>query len=203
MSVIAKLYVSNFAVFGTGSYAELSCVSENALMAAYATEDEDKLFTKYSPWGEIRLHQRAGWAVFNDSKGVHIEPPGQSRQTFYAMMVTDDEAADQTFPGAAAFIRLNCYSKTKFAGDGSRVELREVHDWGKGVSEAIPVGSVRGDRRAVIERLSWKMQVDNPPAEAGFVPGQDYWLVFYDASGMTMRQAIAAAHGHTLTPSAA
>lgn len=194
MSVIAKLYVSKFINFGTGSYVELSCVADNALMAAYAESDEDKLFSRYSPYGEIRLHQRQGWAVFGEWNQGHAELPG-GREMFYAMMLDGGEAGeDPKFPGASAFIRLNCYSTTKFSQDGTRVELREVDR--RKPDPAIPVGSLRDDRRdEVIEKLSWKMHVDNPPAEAQFVPGRDYWLAFYNTQKFDMQQAIAAAHG--------
>jgi hypothetical protein len=187
MSVIAKLYVDTVTDFGTGTYIKLSCIAENDLMAAYATSEEDKLFSKYSPWGEMRLNQRAAFSVFTKSE-EHVQPPGGARPMFYAMLVSKAEVGDKAkFPTAAAYIPVTCYSKTKFAGDGSRVELRESYSY------KAPAEVDWRDRGQVIEKISWKMQVDNPPAEAGFVPGQDYWLVFYDASKFDRDQAISAA----------
>lgn len=190
MSVIAKLYVSKHVPFGTGSYVELSCIAENDLMAAYATTNEDKLFSKYSPWGEIRLNQRANWAVFALDEN-HVQPPGP-RQAFYAILIPVKDTADTALDKAAAAVKLDCCAKTKFAGDGSRVELRETHTWAK--DTATPADFK--DRRVVIEKLSWKMQVDNPPAEAQFVPGETYWLLFYSATTFDMAAALALAHGH-------
>lgn len=194
MSVIAKLTPRAVAEFGTGTFVELGCIADNDLMAAYNPSQEDKLFSRYSPWGEIRLHQRAAWAVFamNDQ---HVEAPGRYK-AFYAVMVPIGEGSAKPARAAAA-IKINCYSKTKFAGDGSRVELREVHDWRKEI-EAIESSDSRygpNGRFAVIEKLSWKMHVDNPPAEAKFVPGQNYWLAFYDADEFDMTGAWNAAHG--------
>lgn len=192
MSVIAKLMVRQAVQYGTGTFVELGCVCDNDLMAAYATSDEDKLFSRYSPWGEIRLNQRSGWAVFTHDADQHVEPPGAGPKAFYVMLLTDEEVSaasgEYGFPGAAAFVKVTCYSKTKFAGDGSRVELREVHNW--------KIGETNYQKRdSVIERMSWKMHVDNPPAEAGFTPGKDYWAVFYDAQSFSQKQAIRAALG--------
>lgn len=192
MSVIAKLYVSKHVPFGTGSYVELSCIAENDLMAAYATTNEDKLFSKYSPYGEIRLNQRAQWAVFTKDE-AHVQPPGPPL-AFYAIMVPAKDTADGAFNKASAAIKIECVAKTKRAGDGSFVELREVYSWAKDTADA-----GYQDRRGVIEKLSWRMQVDNPPAEAGFVPGEAYWLLFYSASTFDMAAALALAHGHTPT----
>lgn len=186
MSVIAKLVVRKVVNFGTGTFVELGCLCDNDLMAAYATSEEDKLFTRYSPWGEMRLNQRSNWAVFTHEEDQHVAPPNTGPRSFYVMLLSEEEAYDVTFPKASAFIKMNCYSKAQFAGDGSRVELREVYGW----NETEP----RNSRINVIERMSWKMHVDNPPAEAGFVPGKDYWVAFYDAAVFDRDQTIAAAH---------
>src|SRR5580698_3636815 len=125
MSVIAKLYAADVRDFGTGSSVTMQCVAENDLMAAYATSEEDKLFSRYSPWGEMRLNQRSGWAVFTSIAEIH--PPAAPRY-FYAMLISLEEAgAEASFDGCAAYIKVDCYSRTKFAQDGSRVELRETY----------------------------------------------------------------------------
>lgn len=188
MSVIAKLMVRNVVNYGTGTFVELGCICDNDLMAAYATSEDDKLFTKYSPWGEMRLHQKNGWAVFSLEE-QHVEPPGPP-PAFYVMLLREDEVGDeQGFKEASAFLKVNCYSKTKFAGDGSRVELRECYQ------KPSDIPDYSRTRDSVIQKLSWKMQVDNPPAEDGFVPGKNYWLVFYDANKFDRDAAIRAAHG--------
>jgi hypothetical protein len=188
MSIIAKLMVRQVTSFGTGAFAELSCVCDNDLMAAYATSEEDKLFSRYSPWGEIRLHQRANWAVFvKDEQHVPAPTPPAA---FYVMLLGEDEVGDdavERFKRASAFLKVECHSKTKFAGDRSRVELREA-------GRKIDPADYRS-REGVIERMSWKMHVDNPPAEDQFVPGQRYWAAFYDAAKFDRDTTIAAAHG--------
>ena len=192
MSVIAKLRVSTLTTFGTGSFVELGCICSNDLMAAYATSNEDKLFSRYSPWGEIRLNQRAQWSVFAKDQS-HVTPPASPEAgAFYAIMLPHEPAMDVDWEKASAYVKINCYEKAKRAGDGSHVELREAYGWAKDTADA-------RDRRAVIEKLSWKMQVDNPPAEEQFVAGRDYWLLFFDAEKFDMHQALAAAHGHVET----
>lgn len=185
MSVIAKLSINNVAVFGTGQLVELACVCANDLMAAYAESEEDRLFTKYSPSGDIKLHQPSGF--------VMGDPPTEFRRAdvFYVIAVRADETeADQAgkgsqrgFPGAAAYTRGRCVSLTDFGDQQSkRVEFREA-----GTPE----------QRRGIEKLSWKMSVDNPPATAQFLPGvSDYWLVFYPEARFDRNAAIRAAHGH-------
>src|SRR6185369_7548856 len=95
MSVIAKLTVRSIVEFGTGTFVELGCIADNEMMAAYATSNEDKLFSKYSPWGEIKLHQRGGWAVFLMQEapfsGEHVTVPGKYK-SFYAIMIPEKEA---------------------------------------------------------------------------------------------------------------
>lgn len=194
MTVIAKLSVNSVVEFGTGTFALLGCICENDLMAAYNPSEEDKLFTRYSPWGEMRLNQRQNWAVFTKQEDVHVEIPNSGAKAFYVVLLTEDEIGDAKFEGASAFIKVNCYSKSKFAGDGSRVELREIYTWKNNLAE-IDADRYGRSRGGVIEKLSWKMHVDNPSAEAGFVPGQDYWVAFYDADEFDMRGAIFAAQG--------
>lgn len=193
MTVIAKLYAQEVTEFGTGTFAQLACIANSDLMAAYATSDEDKLFSRYSPWGEIRLHQRSGWCVFTKAE-QHVGGPWDPK-AYYAVMQPAGEIEADRFKGAEAFVKINCYSTMRLAQDGTRVELREVYDWKKLGDEEAAGPSTRS-RAGVIEKLSWKMHVDNPPAEAQFVAGENYWLAFYDASRFNMQEALAAAHGH-------
>lgn len=52
-------------------------------------------------------------------------------------------------------------------------------------------------RRRGIDRLNWKMAVDNPGATNQFKPGaSDYWIVLYPESSFDRDAAIRAAHGH-------
>jgi hypothetical protein len=55
-SVIAKFQIVSQRQFGEGQFlTSLSCVCENDLMAAYAGSEEDRLFTRYTGWGEAQV----------------------------------------------------------------------------------------------------------------------------------------------------
>ncbi len=188
MSVIAKLSIRAVTEFGTGNLVELSCICENDLMAAYATSEEDRLFTKYSPWGEMKLSQPAGWALGNGKSGDQFGPAA----SFYVMALAEAEheyvpasddrfLPDTNFPGASAWIKAACHSVTDF-GSSRHVEFRG----GNG-------GAVKGK---AVEKLSWKMSVDNPGASNQFKPGTDYFVVLYAADKFDRDAAIRAAHGH-------
>jgi hypothetical protein len=188
MSVIAKLNVRSQTDFGTGRLIELSCVCENDLMAAYATTEEDRLFTKYSPWGEMKLSQPDGWALGNGKTGDEFGPP----PGFYVMALHESEhelvpapsesyLPDANFPGASAWAFGYCHSILDLGGT-RHVEFRAGN-----------AGTVKG--RAV-EKLNWKMAVDNPGASNQFKPGERYWIVLYAAEKFDRDAAIRAAHGH-------
>lgn len=79
MSVIAKLSIVKVTRFGTGTHVALNCVCANDLMAAYAESEEDRLFTRYSPWGEMTINQPDGFAL------------GREGDVFYALILRDGE----------------------------------------------------------------------------------------------------------------
>ena len=176
MSVIAKLSIRGVTPFGTGQLVELACVCENDLMAAYATSEEDKLFTKYSPWGEMKVSQ---------PNGASLGRPGDEfsqGSAFYVMVLSDAEApADRKFAGAYAW----CPAKITITdfGDGQAKRLEFCN---KGANE---------DHKGV-DRLTWKMSVDNPAATDQIKAGSGYWVVFYPISHYDRDKAIRAAHGH-------
>lgn len=194
MSVIAKLMVRNVAEFGTGRLVELGCICENDLMAAHAGSEEDRLFTKYSPWGELKLSQQPGHILqgtFEWQPGDIAPPPA-----FYVMALHESEyehiapdlgpdrdryAPDHNFPGAAAWAVGVCKSLTDFGGDSRRVEFQA----GNG-------GTIKGRG---VDALNWKMSVDNPLASNQFKPGERYYFAFYEAVKFDRNAAIAAAHG--------
>ena len=195
MSVIAKLSVQTRADYGTGSYIALNCVASNEVMAAYAGSEEDKLFSRYSPSGEIKINQAAGWSVFPDPRpDEHVTyDPNKPWQPpmFYVMLIGLDEVAEPNFGDMITYCQVECYSVSKYAYDGSRVELRDVPGWA-----GSEIKRDYRDRSCVIDRLSWKMHVDNPAAEAQFVAGRKYWVAFYPVEKFDRDAAIAAAHGH-------
>lgn len=176
MSVIAKLMVRNVVMFGKNRAVDLGCVCDNDLMYEYAGSEEDKLFTRYSPWGEMRLHQPEGWALASEGdqhKGVG----------FYVMILAADEVDDIEQLGAVAYAQLRVVSITDF-GDGQAQKLEMCDGWQR---RNLPC---RG-----IENFNWKMSVDNPAVIAQIKPGTEaYWIAFYPAD-LGRDGAIAKAHG--------
>lgn len=190
MSVIAKLLVRGVTDFGTGRLIELGCVCDNDLMAAYATTEEDRLFTKYSPWGEMKISQPSGWDLSNGK----LDPLFGQAPAFYVMALAHDEhelvvskerpeayLPDENFPGASAWAIGTCHGILDLGGT-RHVEFRAGN-----------AGSIKG---RAIEKLSWKMAVDNPGASNQFRPGGLYWIVLYSADKFDRDATIRAAHGH-------
>lgn len=196
MSVIAKMLVRGQTNFGTGQLFELGCVCENDLMAAYAGSEEDRLFTKYSPSGEMKIHQPASFCLSNTYEPMPDVDPGVGEtqagpKAYYVMALAEAEHEyvedprcnswdDKNFPGSAAWTFVTCHSLTQFGGDTARVEFR-----GGG-----------GTRGRGVEKLNWRMSVDNPAASNQFKPGTSYWIALYDAAKFNRDAAIRAAHGH-------
>lgn len=168
MSVIAKVSIRAIHDFGSGRLIELGCVCENDLMAAYAGSEEDRLFTRYSPWGEIKLHQPEGWIM------------GKQGDAFYVMLMRLEEAGNQEFPGTHAFCPARIKSLTDF-GD-NQAKTVEIINEGKSKN---------------ISSFNWKMSVDNPGATNQMLPGRgDYVIAFYPAERFNRDSAIGAAHSH-------
>lgn len=180
MSVIAKFAVRGVSHFGTGQAVDLSCWCENDLMAAYATDEQDKLFTKYSPWGEMRVNTLEHFPL--GKAGDEFGPAS----AFYVMCLSADEAGEiadaetRAFPGATTFLKAECKSLLHLAGDERVVEFR--------LSGKQPHRGVEG--------FAWKMAVNNPGATDQMKPGGVYWIAFYDTDRFDRNAAIRAAHGH-------
>ena len=170
MSVIAKMSIRAVHNFGSGRAVDLSCVCENALMAAYAGSEEDRLFTKYSPWGEIKLHQPENWCL------------GKQDDKFYVILMRADEVYLPEFPGAVAYAPCRVVSVTDYGAESRRVEICN--------------SSNRKEGYRAIANFNWQMSVDNPGATNQMVPGvDDYWLAFYPAE-LGRDGTITKAHGH-------
>lgn len=175
MSVIAKMTLNGCLDFGTGSLSKLSCVCENDLMAAYAKADEDRLFTRYSPWGEMKLGHK-----FVTERGNTKFEVGQS---FYVVALRHPERpaclkAEHVHPA-------RCHAIHDF---GATKQVEVAHD-------AWPATAPQPRPDSHPGELYWRMSIDNPPAVAFFVPGKSgYWVAFYDASRFTIREALADAH---------
>ena len=173
MSVIAKMRVSNVNDFGSGRLVEMSCICDNDLMTEYAGSEEDKLFTRYSPWGEIKLHQPSGWAM------------GDQNDLFYVMILSKDEAGEEPkFPGAYAFCQLRVASITDF-GDGQAKRLEMCEGW-----------QAKNCPSKGVANFNWKMAVDNPAVISQLSPGtENYFVAFYPAVH-GRDGVIAKAHGY-------
>lgn len=186
MSVIAKFVIRNTTQFGTGQLVELGCWCDNDLMTTYATSEQDKLFTKYSPWGEIRLNTPEHM-IFG-SAPEDMKPAS----AFYVMALNVseldpiDDIDTKAFPGAAMFFKATCKSLTDLGAGTKNVEFR--------LHSAQPHRGALG--------FNWKMAVDNPGASDQFKPLEHYWIVFYRADKFDRDAAIAAAH-HQEKPLAA
>lgn len=176
MSVIAKMNITKTSPFATGQHVELGCVCSNDLMAAYAESEEDKLFTKYSPWGEMHVFQPSGFAL--GTAGDH--DTGTPADAFYVMVLFGGEAEDRPCEGAYAICQAVCYSRTEFGGDSVRVEFRDR--------------AAKTDRTKGIDKLNWRMSVDNPGASNQFKAGEECLIAFFPASKFDRDTAIAAAH---------
>lgn len=171
MSVIAKMYVAAIRDFGDGRLVDLSCVAENDMMAAYAGSEEDRLFTKYSPWGEARMTVPLGMlanVVENDK--------------FFVIASRDAEKT--SFDGAVVLVEARCSSLTDNGTESKRVEFMNRY---RSNSEPLLEG--------VAKAFNWRMSVDNPGASNQFVPGTEDWTIgLYPAAAFNRDEAIAAAH---------
>jgi hypothetical protein len=167
MTVIAKLGVQSVRAFGTGRLIELNCVCENDLMAAYATAHEDRLFTKYSPWGEAKI-------------GGEFHFGGKQEHQYYAIIMRSEE--EPAFKGAELVVASRCVSITDFGGESRQIEVASRYSQ-----------PAKGGRYP--QSFNWRMSIDNPPASAQFEPGKDdYWVALYPAATFSMDAALADAH---------
>lgn len=176
MSVIAKLEVRDLRDFGSGQLIELGCVCENDLMAAYADSEEDRLFTKYSPWGDARVHTDDSPTFGKIARG----------DKFYVMLARTAECGADPMPGALM------RAPARIAG---------LTNHGDGMAQTVEIASGHRKDPAVfstVTAFSWRMSVDNPGATAQFEPGvDDYWIGFYPATSFDRNAAISAAHNAT------
>lgn len=181
MSMIAKLSVRAARDFGSGVLVELGCVCENDLMAAYAPSDEDKLFTRYSPWGEARINLKQG------------APVPMEGDTYYAILLRPDEVV----PG-----RINHPEATMLVD----VSIAGITDRGEGVAKnvdfiSMPVQDAGDDdvSKRVASAFSWRMSIDNPGATDQLKAGEKgYLLGFYPVSKFTAQSALASVFSVTL-----
>jgi hypothetical protein len=153
-AIISKMRVATYRDFGsTGSVYKFDCICENDLMAAYAGGEENRCFTKYSPWGEAII----GGSIFS---GPVEQFPGKE-----VYVVVTRRGDDFKCKGALAVIEARCHS---------------MLDLGDAQAKVVEVcQSYCGEKRG----FNMKTAIDNPPAVEFFEPGKDdYRVALYDAS---------------------
>lgn len=186
MSVIAKMSIRSVIPFGVGRALDLACVAANDMMAGFAEgkDQEDRLFSKASPSGDMRLHQPSNFCL-----GRATSDLGDAPDTFYVVVLFGDEANGRPCKGAYAVAEARCVSTTDFGGTSVMVEFRSAYN--------------KTDRTVGVDGLHWKMTVDNPGAQVQFKPGTDCLIAFFPANKFTRDTAIAAAHAPAEEPEAA
>jgi hypothetical protein len=181
MSVIAKFNVQAVRDFGSGALIELSNICENDLMAAYNPDHEDKLFTKYSPWGEARLHVRQGVVL----------PLVQDQ--FYAVITSLEELG---IPPKTDYNDKTPILAQTHALYRTKLSIQGITDRGEGQAKQIEfLGGINDE--SGVTAFNWRMAVDNPGATGQLKAGSsNYFVGFYPRSKFSYLEAVNAA----LTP---
>jgi hypothetical protein len=183
MSVIAKFVVRTVEDFGTGKLTQLGCWCDNDMMAenAEAKDHKDKLFTKYSPSGDMKLSQPQ-YCQLGQAGDYEWDTKADA---FYVMMLNMDELRDgfdtisdgRQFPGSSLAFVGTCLSVTDL-----------------GYSKQVVFTGKAKQSHIGMDKFRWQMTVDNPGASNQFKPGHDVWIVFYPCSKYTRDEAIHDAH---------
>jgi hypothetical protein len=170
-AVISKMRVKTVRDFGkSGTLTTLECVCENDLMAAYAQAEENRCFTKYSPWGEAVL----GVCPFSGS----IE--AMRGKSLYVVVTKRGDGFIS--PRAQAM----CWDPRRTYLD---VRCHSILDMGDNQAKTVEVcQSYTGEKVG----FNMKTAIDNPPAVEFFKPGaDDYRVAFYDAEVFDRDSALA------------
>jgi hypothetical protein len=186
MSVIGKMSVQSEQEFNNtydkGWRVTLSVVCENQFMAHYHPENENVVFTRYSPSGSAELH-------FDSKPSIPkkiIEYDGKTHEVngeIYIVYLRQQERPQ--IEDALFFSPMKCYSRTEYGTDLVTVEL-----WSPYVDSRDCTLNKKQPRR-----VSIKLGIDNPGASNQFEPGTDgWWVVAYSANDMSTNEALALAH---------
>lgn len=185
MSVIGKMTVNKAEAFDKGQKVELSCVCENELMAHYHPENENVVFTRYSPSGQATAHfdqpvdlPRVPFTYKHGDEDV----TGDKNAELYLVYLKQPEQPN--LDGAAFYARLRVVCISIYGGTSKQVELCNIyHDRGK------PLGANEA------RLINIKLGIDNPGAADQFEPGTDgWWVVAYRADQMSQGEALKLAH---------
>lgn len=190
MSVIGKMTVNGATVFDKGQKVEMSCVCENELMAHYHPENENVVFTRYSPSGQATLHfdklvdlpKMPTSYDSTDRDGVKSTHHYDKVCELYLVYLKQPEQPN--LDGATFFARLRVNCISIYSGTSKQVELCNVYhrqDHAFAANEA--------------RLANLKLGIDNPAAADQFVPGEEgWWVVGYRAAETTQADALALAH---------
>lgn len=166
MSVIAKLYVDGADFFGNGALIGFCATAENKLMAQYAPENEDVLFSKASPWGSARVQ-------FDGMPNL------EKQDKVYMIFVQDEPDIE----GVIGWAKVRVASVTDFGGTSKQVEITNEHRY----DQKYGAHELRG--------FTFRMGIDNPGASNQFTPGATgWWALIYRCADMPMDAALALAH---------
>lgn len=169
-AIISKMKIKTQRDFGSsGTLATLDCVCENDLMAAYARSEEDRCFTKYSPYGEAQVGASLLSGACNLMGGEQLYVVVTRREDGY-----ECQGAIKLWKAERHFINARCVCVTDF-GDGQAKVVEMAQSY-------------------VDEKVGFNMKtaIDNPPAVEFFVPGKDdYRVAFYDAKAFDRDTALA------------
>jgi hypothetical protein len=188
MSVIGKMTVASAEEFANGQKVKLTCVCENELMAHYHPENENVVFTRYSPSGEANLQfdkpvdlpkVPASYKHYETGEDVHFEKACE----LYLVYLKQPEQPNVV--GAAFFGKLRVHGITDY-GTTKSIELCNPYSY-HGTDYPFAPGEARG--------INIKLGIDNPGASDQFQPATDgWWVVAYRADQMTQAEALALAH---------
>jgi len=174
MSVIGKMYVSDISPFSDGVRVKLSAQCVDALMAHYHPENEDVVFTKYSPSADVTLQFPIGFDKFEKS-GSSADP-----ETGKMYFVYQKQVKRPSIQGAVFFMALRVASSTDYGGTSKMVELCNRYTSKDYIFNA---------REA--HQGNFKLGIDNPFASDQFIPGEEsWWVVGYRSDELTQDAAL-------------
>jgi hypothetical protein len=179
MAVIAKMNVNDVKEFPEGVHKFfLSTVCENGLMAHYNPENEDAVFTKYSPCGQCEI-----------TVGPELEKPEKGSQVY---VMFHEAHGTPSFEGAC-FAKLARVGYVTDYGQSKQVALGTAAPlWSQEENRLIelPVDLIPENRAVGGRDFELKLTIDNPHASVQFVPQGLYLISFYDASKLTMDEVL-------------
>jgi hypothetical protein len=183
MAVIAKMNVNLDKEFPVGIHElSLTCVCENGLMAHYSPENEDAVFTKYSPSGNCKVQIGEGVALPTKAETPHGTAHGQVYVLFHEL-----ENAP-SFEGCLFAVLARCghvddwgTSKKVFLGTAAKLWMDDRYI-------ELPEILIPGNK--LVKSFEYDITIDNPAASIQYKPLGLYWVTFYDAASLSMDEVL-------------